>query len=106
MTNCIIIQFVNVSFVNITNLTMRCPAINLTQSHITVQSSNLYGYPGTTDTFSFINITGRGSQALLDNCSFKENCFVTSNYSDGIIVSNSTFQSYGYQFNSIYCGIF
>ena len=99
--NCTIIQFFNVSFMNITNLTVRCPAINLIESHITVKSSNIYGYPGIHENLSFINITGRGSQALLDNCSFKENCFVRSNFSDGIIVSNSTFQSYRHRFDSI-----
>ena len=91
---CTVIWFFNVSFVNITTLTMRCPAINLTESYITVKTSNLYGYPGINESLSFINITGRGSQALLYNCTFKENCFVRSNLSDGIIVSNSTFQSY------------
>ena len=44
--NCTLIQFFNVSFVNITNLTMRCPAINLKGSHIMVKSCYLYGYPG------------------------------------------------------------
>ena len=101
--NCTIIQFFNISFVNITTLTMRCPAINLKESNITVKNSNLYGYPGISieKSLSFITITGRGSQASLDNCIFKENCFVTNNFSDGIIVSNSTFQSYRHQFNSI-----
>ena len=99
--NCTIIQFFNVSFMNITNLTMRCPAINLIESHATVKSSNFYGYPGIEERLSSINIIGRGSQALLDNCSFKENCFVRSNFSDGIIVSNSTFQSYRHRFDSI-----
>ena len=73
---CTLTQFFNVSFVNITTLTMRCPAIKLKESHITVKSSNLYGYPGKNETLSFINITGRGSQASLDNCTFKENCFI------------------------------
>ena len=99
--NCTIIQFFNISSVNITTLTMRCPAINLKESHITVKSSSLYGYPGIEESLSFINIAGRGSQAFLDNCTFKENCFVTNNFSDGTIVNNSTFQSYRHQFNSI-----
>ena len=98
---CTLIQLFNVSFVNITALTMRCPAINLTKSHITVKSSNLYGYSGINETLSFINITGRDSQALLDNCIFKENCFVWSYSSDGIIVSNSIFQSYRHRSHSI-----
>ena len=99
--NCTVIQFFNVSFVNITTLTMRGPVINLEKSHITVKSSNLYGYPGISESLSFINITGAGSQALLDNCTFKENCFFMSNLSDGIIVSNSTFQSYRHRLHSI-----
>ena len=68
-------------------------------SHFTVKSSNLYGYPGINESLSLIYIIiGRGSQALLDNCTFKENCFIRSNLSDGIIVSNGTFQSYRHQF--------
>ena len=98
---CTLIQFFNVSFVNITTLTMRCPAIHLTESHITVKSSNLNGHPGINESLSFIDITGRGSQTLLDNCTFKENCFIRSNLSDGIIVSNSTFQSYRHRSHSI-----
>ena len=100
-TWCTVIQFFNVSFVNITTLTMRCPAIDLIKSNITVKNSNLYGYPGINETLSFVYITGRGSQALLDNCTFKENCFVESDFSDGIIVSNSTFQLYRHQDQSI-----
>ena len=90
-----------ISFVNITTLTIRCPAIKLNVSHITVKSSNLYGYPGINKTLSFIYITGRGSQALLDNCTFEENCFVKSDFSDGIIVTNSRFQSYRHRSHSI-----
>ena len=100
-SKCTVIQFFNISFVNITTLTMRCPAINLTKSHITVKSTNLNGYPGINESLSFVNITGRGSQALLDNCTFKENCFIRSYFSDGIIVSNSTFQSYRHRLHSI-----
>ena len=99
--NCTVIQFFNVSFVNITTLTMRCPAIKIEESHITVKSSNLYGYPGINETLSGISITGRGSQALLDNCTFRENCFVRSYFSNGVIVSNSTFQSYRHRLHSI-----
>ena len=36
----------NISSVNIANLIMRCPAINLKESHITIKRSSLYGYPG------------------------------------------------------------
>ena len=98
---CTIIQIFNISFVNITTLTMRCPSINLEGGFITVKSSNLYGYIDTKETLSFIVITGIGSRALLDNCTFKENCFIVSNFNDGIIVSNSTFQSYRHQIKSI-----
>ena len=101
MLNCTIIQFFNVSFVKIKDLTMRCPAINIQGGVITVKSSTLYGNSDTEETLSFINIIGRGSQGLLDNCTFKENCFVTSDCSDGITVINSTFQSYRHQTNSI-----
>ena len=99
--NCTIIQLFNISFVNITTLTMKCLSLNLKGSLVTVKSSNLYGYTDTKESLSFINITGRGSQALLDNCTFKQNCFIVSNFSDGIIVSISTFQSYRHQINSI-----
>ena len=98
---CTLIQFVNITSVNITNLTMRCPALNIVESHIAVRSSNLYGYHGTNKSLSFIHITGQGSQALLDNITFKENCFIESNFSAGIIVSSSTFQSYKCEYNSI-----
>ena len=81
--NCTIIHLFNISFVNITVLTMICPSMNLKESLITVKSSHLYGYSGTSESLSFFNITGRGSQSLLDNCTFKENCFIVSNYSDG-----------------------
>ena len=101
MPNCTTIQFFNVSFVNITTLTMRCPSINLRESHITVKSSNLYGYRSIKESLSFISITGKGSQASLDDCIFRENCFVMSNFSDGIIMSNSTFQSYRHQIKPI-----
>ena len=100
-SKCTLIQFFNISFVNITNLTMSCPSINMKHGFIAVKSCNLYGYPHITESLSFISITGKGSQALLDSCTFKENCFVTSNYSDGITVSDSTFRSYKHQTNSI-----
>ena len=99
--NCTIIQFFNISFVNITILTMRCPSINLKDGLITVKSSSLYGYTDTKERLSLITITGRGSQALLDNCTFKENCFVSSNFSAGITIRNSTFQSYKHEHGSM-----
>ena len=101
MSYCTIIQFFNVSLVEIGNLIMNCPAIILKNGIIKVKSSILNGNKDTMEFLSFINITGRGSQALLDNCMFKENCFVESDCSDGITVSNSTFQSYRHQTNSI-----
>ena len=103
---CTVIWFFSVSFMNITTLTMRCPVINLTESHIIVKSCNLYGYPSINESLSFISITGRGSQALLDNCIFKENCFVRNYFSDEIFVSNRTFQSYGHQLYSIITALF
>ena len=75
---CTVIRFFNVSFVNITTLTMRCPAMHLEESHITVKNSNLYGYSGINGLISFILIRARGTQALLHNSTFKENCFVMS----------------------------
>ena len=99
--SCTAIHIFNISIVNITNLTMRCPSISLEESRITVKSSNLFGYPDIEENLSFISVTGRGSQGILDNCTFKENCFIKANLSDGVIVSNSTFQSYRHQINSI-----
>ena len=98
---CTAIHIFNISIVNITDLTMRCPSISLEGSSITVKSSNLFGYPDTEENLSFISVTGRGSQGILDNCTFKENCFINANLSDGVIVSNSTFQLYRHQINSI-----
>ena len=82
---------------------MRCPAIDFEKSHLTVKNSYLFGYSRSSinESLSFINITGKGSHALLDNCTFKENCFIRSNLSDGIIVSNSIFQSYRHRLKSI-----
>ena len=99
--NCTIIQFFNVSFVNITTLTLKCPAINLEDAFIMVKSSDLYGYTGIKESLSFINVTGKSSKALLHNCTFKENCFIVGNLCNGITVCNSTFQSYKHQFRSI-----
>ena len=66
-----------------------------------MKSSNLYGYSSINETLSFIDITGKGSQALLDNCTFNENYFIVTTSSDGIIVSNSIFQLYRHQNQSI-----
>ena len=43
--NCTIIQFFNISFVNITNLTVKCPSIILKESYIIMKTTNLYGLP-------------------------------------------------------------
>ena len=99
--SCTTIQFFNISFVNITALTMICPSIYVNDSFITVKSSSLYGSTDTKETLSSITVTGRNSCGLLNNCTFKENCIIVSNFSDGITVSNSTFQSYIHQSNSI-----
>ena len=90
--SCTVIRFFKVSFVKITTLTMRCPAIYLKESHIIVNSSNIYGYSGIKKGLSFINVAGRGSQVLLDNCIFINNCLIESKSSDGITVCNSAFQ--------------
>ena len=73
--SCSIIQLTNTSFVSDMNLTMRCPSVNLNDSFMAVKDSNLYGYASTNKSLSFINITGKGSRALLDNCTHKENIF-------------------------------
>ena len=98
---CTTIDFLNVNFVNITTMTMRCPSIHLKGGLITLKNSNLYGYTGVKEVLSSIAITGRDSQALLDNCTFSENCFIVSNTSAGIIVNNSTFRSYRHVAKSI-----
>ena len=64
--------FLNISFVNITTLTMRCPSINFDSGLLMVQNSNLHGYAGTMEALSSISVKNAGSQALLNNCSFKE----------------------------------
>ena len=73
---------------------MRCPATDLKESHVIVNNFNIYGYSGIKKGLYYINVAGRGSQVLLDNCTFKENCVIKSNFSEGIIVCNSAFQSY------------
>ena len=73
---------------------MSCNRSYIKESHIIVNSSNIYGYSGIKKGLSFINVAGRGSQGLLEHYTFKENCLVKSNFSDGIIVRNCAFQSY------------
>ena len=89
--NCTAIQFINVSYVIISTLTMICPSIIVNQSLIEVKSCKLYGNTDTKESLSYINITGRYSQALLDNCTFKENCFIMSDSGVRITVSNSIY---------------
>ena len=48
--NCTLIRFFNVTFVNITNLTMSCNKSRREPHHI-VKSSSLYGYPGIKETY-------------------------------------------------------
>ena len=98
---CTTLHFFNVSFVNITTLTMKCPSINLKYGIITVKNANLYGFKSTYGKLSSITVTSNVSRALLDNCTFKGNCFVLSNYSAGITVNNSTFQSYRHESKSM-----
>ena len=98
---CTAIHFFNVSYVSITTLTLRCLSITIESGFITINNSKLYGYAGTREILSSINITGRHSQALLDNNAFKGNCFVVGNLSTNITVSNSTFHLYRHETGSI-----
>ena len=100
-TNCVTIDFLNVNFVNVTTMSVHCPSINLKGGLITLKNSNLCGYTGIKKVVSSIAINGRHSQALLDNCTFKENCFIVSNFSAGITIVNSTFQSYRHESGSM-----
>ena len=101
--NCTNIHFLNIKHVMIAAVTMHCPSINIESGILTVKNSNFYGpgYRNTNEILSSINITTRNSQALLDNCNFKENCFLMSNYSVNLTISNSTFQSYKHEWCSI-----
>ena len=70
---------------------------------MTLKNSNLYGHMGLNNSkeLSSLSVAGQDSQAIIDNCVFKENCFIVSNVSAGINVNNSTFQSYRHQTQSI-----
>ena len=94
---CTSIDFFNVSFVNLTDMTILCPSITLKGGLITVKVSNLHGYTDLNEVLSFISITGQDSQAIFNTCVFNKNCFVLSNTSGGINVNNSTFQWYTHQ---------
>ena len=101
--NCTSIDFFNVSLVNLTAMTMICPSISLKGGLMTLKNSNLYGHMGFNNSkvLSSFSVAGQDSQAIIDNCVFKENCFIVSNVSAGINVNNSTFQSYRHQTQSI-----
>lgn len=99
--NCAAIQFFNVSYVNISILTMICPSITVNQSQIAIKSSKLNGNMDTKESLSYISIKGRYSKVLVDDCIFKENCFIMSDSGVRITVSNSIFQSYNHRNISI-----
>lgn len=61
----------------------------------------LYGYEGIFDVFSSINVTGMDFEALIDNCTFQQNCFIEGDLGAKITLNNSTFQSYRHDFGSI-----
>ena len=72
---CTSIEFFNVSSVNLTTMTMICPSINLKGGLITVKNSNLYGHTDLNKVLSFLSITGQDSQAIINDCVLKHNCF-------------------------------
>ena len=82
-SSCTIIRFFNVSFVKITTLTMRCPAIDLKESRIIiVNSSNIYGYSGIKKGLILQAEVHKFHWTTV--AIFKENCLVESKSSDGI----------------------
>ena len=95
------LSFSNVTFVNITTITMRCPSIYLEGGFLTLTDLKLYGYKGIVDILSSINVTGVHSKALIDNCTFQQNCFIQDDLGAKITLNNSTFQSYRHEFGSI-----
>ena len=99
--SCTVIQFFNVSYVTISTLTLTCLSMTFERGLITIKNSKLYGYADVKEILSSININGRHSQAFLDNCTFKKNCFIVGNLSANITVSNSIFQSYRHEIGSI-----
>ena len=100
-TVCTQSYFLNISFVEISSLTLHCPSIVVKGGFLTITNSNLYGHKSTSKLFSTITVTTRDSEALLDDCTFKQNCFVMSNMSNGITVHNCTFQSYWHETGSV-----
>ena len=98
---CTYIYFGNTRFVEISALTLHCPSIDVVGGFLTIENSILYGHKSTSKTWSTITITDRNAGAHLDKCTFKQNCFVVSNNTKGIIVNNSTFQSYCHESGSV-----
>ena len=98
---CTQIDFINVSFVRLTTLTLRCPSISVEGSFATIENSILFGNKNTSEFLSTLTFRNRDSKAVLDNCTFKENCFVVSNMSAGIRVNNCTFHSYRHEYGSM-----
>ena len=98
---CTQVYFANISFVEISSLTLHCPSIVVKGGFLTIRNSNLYGHKSTSKLFSTITVTTRDSEALLDDCTFKQNCFVVSNMSNGITVHNCIFQSYWHETGSV-----
>ena len=101
--NCTNTFFFNVSYVNITTMKMICPSISLESGKISIMDSSLKGSNSIQEVLSTINVTGRASQGFVDNCTFKENCFVVSNISKGITINISVVQTWIWFY---YFGIF
>ena len=100
-SSCTNIQFFNVSYVTITTLIMRCPLLHLEGGLLSIKNSLLNGHSSMNEVLSSITITSVSSKALLDNCVFKENCFVESDNGAEVTVVNSTFQSYSHNSSSM-----
>ena len=79
--NCTIIQFFNISFVNITTLTMKCPSINLKDSLITVKSSNLYGYTDTRKAYPSLISLAEVHKLYWTTAHSKKTALLSSNFS-------------------------
>ena len=80
---------------------MRCPSISLEGGLLSIKNSHLSGHSSIlSEVLSSITITNRKSKALLNNSTFKENCFVVSN-SAQILIIDSTFQSYRHELKSM-----
>ena len=92
-------SFSNASFVNITRMTMKCPLVKFNGGIFTARDVNFYGKVAETrEVLSSISLQ---TVSLLENCSFKENCFVTVQKHSRMTINNSTFQSYRHESRSI-----